>query len=95
MNPLARMLAEIVDHRLEGAACTGEHHLFDPRADDETQPDYADRADLARMVCGTCPVLNACHGVAQNMRPNHRAGTWAGIPYDSNGRPVRHKENPR
>lgn len=92
MNPLARMLAEIVDHRLEGASCAGHHDLFDVRGDDENRADHADRIDLARTICGTCPVLTACHAVAQNMRPRDRTGVWAGIAYDDKGRPVRTKE---
>ncbi|WP_206474657.1 WhiB family transcriptional regulator [Dietzia sp. KRD202] len=89
MNPLTRMLAEIVDHRLEGAACAGEHHLFDPRDENEPADLYALRNEYARAICGVCPVLERCHETAMNMRPSDRTGTWAGITFDHRGRRVR------
>lgn len=89
MTPLARMLAEIVDYRLEGAACTGEHDLFDPKGENEPAEHHALRAEHARAICGLCPVLERCHETAMNMRATHRTGTWAGMTFDHRGRPVR------
>ena len=42
------------------------------------------------------PVLERCHETAMNLRATHRIGVWAGVAYDTNGRPVRTpKENYR
>lgn len=92
MNPLSELLAG--RDRWTGAACLGEWDLFDPRHEGESVDDYSDRVTLAQAVCGTCPILTRCRDFAGNARPRERAGTWAGIPYDTNGRPVRLKETP-
>lgn len=86
MNPLSELLAG--RDRWSGAACLGRWQLFDPRRDDEAAEGYSVRVTLAQGICGTCPILVRCHEYASNARPRDRAGTWAGIPYDSNGRPA-------
>lgn len=87
MNPLTELLAG--RDRWDGAACVNRWQLFDPRRDDEPADDYEARVHHAQTICGTCPILTRCRGYASNARPRDRAGTWAGIPYDSSGRPVR------
>lgn len=89
MNPLAEMFAGIVDHRLEGAACAGEWDLFDPRDENEPADLYALRLEYAKAICVTCPVLERCHEAAQKLRRRDRVGVWAGVAYDSQGRPSR------
>lgn len=90
MNPLSELLAG--RDRWSGAACHGMWATFDPRRDDETADDYEARVHRARTICGTCSILSDCRDYASNARPRDRAGTWAGQPYDSTGRPVRFKE---
>lgn len=87
MNPLTELLAG--RDRWTGAACHGMWATFDPRRDDETADDYEARVYRAQTVCARCPILDDCRGYAANARPRDRAGTWAGTPYDLNGRPVR------
>ena len=94
MNPLTELLAG--RDRWTGAACLGEWATFDPRGDDEPADDYEARVYRAQTICGTCPILTECRDYAGNARPRERAGTWAGKPFDANGRPVRTpKENYR
>ncbi|MBB0969756.1 hypothetical protein G6016_12475 [Dietzia aerolata] len=92
MTPLTELLAG--QDRWTGAACLGRWDLFDPRRDDEDQEHYTARVYRAQTICGTCPILDDCRGYASNARPRHRVGTWAGQPYDLNGRPIRLKEKP-
>ena len=87
MNPLTELLAG--RDRWSGASCVGLWATHDPRRDDETADDYEARVHHARAICTTCPLLEQCHEYASNARPRDRAGTWAGVPYDSSGRPVR------
>lgn len=87
MNPLSELLAG--RDRWTGAACHGMWATFDPRHDDEHQDDYTARVHRAQTICRTCPILDDCRDFAGNARPRDRTGTWAGIPYDSNGRPAR------
>lgn len=88
MNPLTRMLADL-DPNLDGAACAGDWHLFDPRGENEPADLYALRNEYAKAICGVCPVLERCHETAMNMRASDRTGTWAGMTFDHRGRRVR------
>lgn len=45
---------------------------------EHTSDDVSDQA-FARMVCAECPLIDACHDLAQQERP--RAGTWGGVTY--------------
>lgn len=90
MNPLTALLAE--RDRWTGASCTGMWVVFDPRGDQESKADYIERVQLAQAVCDLCPIFDKCRQAAANARPRDRAGTWAGVPYDLNGRPVRLKK---
>lgn len=90
MNPLSQLLA---DHdRWTGAACVGQWETFDPRHDNETADEHQARVYRAQTVCGSCPIFDNCRNFAGNARPRDRVGTWAGIAYDHNGRPIRLKE---
>ena len=95
MNPLAQVLAGLVDPRLEGAACAGHHDLFDARDDHEPREHHTQRVALARTICGTCPVLDACHHAAQSLKRSQRTGVWAGRYYDLQGRPHTGEDTPR
>lgn len=90
MNPLSNLLAG--HDRWTGAACHGQWDTFDPRWDDEGQEHYTARIYRAQTICTTCPILTACRDFAGNARPRDRVGTWAGIAYDGQGRPIRLKE---
>ncbi|HIW69674.1 MAG TPA: WhiB family transcriptional regulator [Candidatus Dietzia merdigallinarum] len=87
MNPLTELLAG--RDCWTGAACIGLWHEFDPRGDHEGDDEYTARVYRAQTICGTCPILTDCRGYASNARPRDRAGVWAGVAYDSNGRPAR------
>ena len=87
MNPLTKLLAG--RDRWSGAACHGKWRLFDPRREDEPGEDYQVRVFLAQGFCARCPIFDKCRDYAANARPRDRAGTWAGQPFDANGRPVR------
>lgn len=89
MNPITELLHG--RDRWTGAACSGRWDVFDPRGDDEDQEHYTARIYRAQTICTTCPILTACRETAANARPRDRVGTWAGQPYDLNGRPVRLK----
>lgn len=87
MNPLSQLLAG--HDRWTGAACIGRWHDFDPRREDEPDAQFHARVRRAQTVCHGCPILAQCREFAANARPADRAGTWAGTPYDTKGRPVR------
>lgn len=87
MNPLSELLHG--HDRWDGAACLGHWDLFDPRAEGESEHQFFDRVSIAQAICNRCPLLESCHATAHRMPATHRSGTWAGIPYDSNGRPRR------
>lgn len=87
MNPLTELLTD--RDRWTGAACVNRWELFDPRREDEPAEDFHVRVTLAQGICSRCPILTKCHATAQNARPADRSGTWAAIPYDGRGRPVR------
>lgn len=87
MNPLAELLAG--HDRWDGAACLGQWALFDPKGDREGDDEFHARVQRAQAVCSRCPILERCRDFAANARPKERAGIWAGVAYDTNGRPRR------
>lgn len=88
MSSLSGLLGGL-DANLDGAACVGRWHLFDPRGAREPDAALAERVDRARAICRTCPVLNPCRDTAANMPSRNRSGVWAGVLYDEKGRPRR------
>lgn len=85
IHPSKLPLSDLWDERLSGAEC-----LFDPELHDGPQttiehPDArAAREDVAREVCASCPVRDACLAYALRVRP--RRGVWAGRTADEIGR---------
>ena len=85
---LADMLAGLVDSSLEGAACAGRWHLFDPPEGDEDTSTRTARQARARALCQRCPVLDRCAAYATTSRRPDRAGfTLGGRTYNTNGKP--------
>lgn len=88
MTDLAHLLAGLVDPRLEGAACAGHWHLFDPPEGDEGRTARRARQARARALCRRCPVLDQCADYATTAKHRDRAGfTLGGLTYSTAGRP--------
>lgn len=68
----------LVDQRLVGAACTGQHPLFDDRIRGETPESQEARHHRARAICAGCPIRSNCQEVARQLPTDHRTGIWAG-----------------
>ena len=66
-----------------GACRDGAHCLFDPELHDgpadgvESVQERAAREQVAREVCGSCPVWEQCIDYAVRVRPER--GVWAGF----------------
>lgn len=83
------LLEAIVDTRFAGAACAGDHDLFDPRAEGEEIAQHRERAALARTICGVCPILTRCADLTRDMSRRDRGGfTYAGTTYSTTGDPI-------
>lgn len=63
-SPAERLLVAILTDTagFDGAACEGEHDLFDPRDHDrnETPAQALSRHHDAAQICQSCPVLERC-----------------------------------
>lgn len=69
-SPAERLLAAILAGTggLEGAACRGDHALFDPRDHDhdETPVQAYERHTGALRICQRCPVIDRCRVWAES-----------------------------
>jgi WhiB family redox-sensing transcriptional regulator len=73
---------------LRGACLEGAECLFDPELHDgpdhgeviERPLDRAAREDIAKEICGMCPVRDACLEYALRTKPD--GGIWAGLDTD-------------
>lgn len=72
-------MSDLRDELLGGAECRFDPELHDgpdPRTTIEHPDARAAREDVARDVCGGCPVRDTCLAYALRTRPKH--GVWAG-----------------
>lgn len=74
------------DPELAGAACTGMIPLFDEIVDGETEKhrDYRHRAALR--ICQTCPVIQNCQDIFDQLPKGQQFGVWAGTLHTSSKR---------
>jgi hypothetical protein len=76
-DSLFRSIEDLRDVCLDGAECLYDPELHDGPADlVETFDQEAARVEVAKQVCATCPVLDACLAYALRVRPAF--GVWAG-----------------
>ncbi|MCO6010563.1 WhiB family transcriptional regulator [Actinoallomurus purpureus] len=82
-HPSKLALPDLRDECLDGAECLYDPELHDGPDDGgviEHPHDQAAREDIAKDICGTCPVRNACLDYALRTKPNR--GIWAGLTVD-------------
>ncbi|NLE82385.1 MAG: hypothetical protein GX610_22975 [Rhodococcus sp.] len=71
------LIAALVDGRLLGAACVGQHALFDDRHDGEPAHERDARHRAAVAICADCTVVDNCEHVYRE-NTGKVAGVWAG-----------------
>ena len=60
------------------ALCKGNHsHLFFPPSVAERKDERERREERAKSICQVCPVRNACHEYAMEIREPY--GIWGGL----------------
>ena len=60
------------------AACRGpDSSFFFPPSSFERKEDKEEREEIAKAICGTCPVLRPCLDYALRIREPH--GIWGGL----------------
>ena len=62
------------------ASCMGEDPALFDGPEDESPDVRAAREDVAKDICGSCPVASACLAFAQRMRAT--TGIWGGRNHD-------------
>ena len=76
----SRLILDIVDPSLPGAACVDLAPMFDGYRDGEAAEDREQRQREALQVCQTCPVREGCHDrrIELQRGPWSVEGVWAG-----------------
>jgi WhiB family redox-sensing transcriptional regulator len=79
-HPSRLPLPDLRDECLDGAECLFDAELHegpDPLTEVEHPDARAAREDVAKEVCGTCPVRDVC--LAYALRTTPARGVWAGL----------------
>jgi WhiB family redox-sensing transcriptional regulator len=86
-NPSRLPLPDLRDECLDGAECLFDAELHDgpdPLTEIEHPHARAAREDVAKEICGTCPVQDVCLTYALRTKPVR--GVWAGLTAEEVGR---------
>jgi hypothetical protein len=76
----ARPVADVRDECLNGAQCLFDPELHDGPGRVESAEERAARVEVAKQVCASCPVADACLIYVLFTRPS--TGVWAGYTAD-------------
>lgn len=82
-HPSRLLFSDLRDECLDGAECLFDPELHDGPSDGEAiehPHDQAAREEIAKDICGTCPVRGACLEYAVRTMPER--GIWAGLSAD-------------